>query len=249
MSEKERWSTSITTHDENGDPIIRGYNLLSLIQKVNFTQAIFLVLRGELPNEREEKLLNAILVSAIDHGVGAPSTTVARITASSGVPSSTAIANGIAAIGENHGGAAEAAAKMLQENINKSASEVVADYKERSKRVPGFGHKIYEVDPRTQTLIKIAEGTGFNGKYVKLSLEIEKELEKSSGKKLPLNIDGVTAALMSEMGFDYRLGKSLFIIARVAGLAAHVLEEQEAKTLRRLDESDVDYTGPSKRSL
>ncbi len=251
--ENDKWITSITTHDENGNPIVRGYDLVELINKVNFTQAIFLVLKGELPTEKEEKLLNAILVASIDHGVAAPSTTVARLTASNGVPSSTAIANAIASIGEAHGGAAEALAKILQENKDKTANTLVAEYKERGKRIPGYGHKIYEVDPRTQALLKTAQETGFWGEFVKKALEIETELTKSyaaKGKKVPMNIDGAIAALMSELGFDYRLGKSLFIISRVAGIAAHVLEEQiTAKPVRRISEADVEYTGPNKRSL
>lgn len=245
-----KWQTNITTHDENGDPIVRGYNLLELVEKLNFTQVIFLVLKGELPNPTEEKILNSLLVASIDHGVEAPSTTIARMTAANGTTSATAIAAGIASIGEAHGGAGEACAKILQENLNKLANEIVADYKSKGKRIPGFGHKIYQVDPRTQILLQIARDNNFSGKFVKLALEIEKELEKSSGKKLPLNIDGITAALMSELGFDWRLGKSFFIISRVVGIAAHVQEEQTtAKPVRRIEESDVDYTGPDKRDL
>lgn len=247
---EEKFETKITTHDPKGNPLIRGYSLVELVEKLNFTQSIYLVLKGELPNPKEEKLINALLVASIDHGVQPPSTTVARITASSGVPSSTAIANGIAAIGESHGGAAEALARLLQENVDKVAAEIVKGFKEKKKRIPGFGHKIYEVDPRTQALLKIAKETGFDGKFVKLALEIEKELENSSGKKLPLNIDGITAALMSELGFDYRLGKSLFIISRVVGIAAHVHEEQTtARPVKRITEEDVNYTGPEKKSL
>ena len=244
----DKWKTSITNHNENGDPLIHGYNLTELINKVNFTQSIFLVLKGQIPSKNEEKLLNAILVSSIDHGISAPSTTIARLTASNGVSSSTAIANGIASIGESHGGAAEALAKLLQEN--KTAVEIVNEHKEAKIRIPGFGHKIYLVDPRTQELLKIAEETLFNGKFVKLALEIEKELENSSGKKLPLNIDGAIAALLLELGFDYKLGKSLFIISRVVGIAAHVHEEQTtAKPVRRISEEDIDYTGEKERSL
>jgi citrate synthase len=125
----------------------------------------------------------------------------------------------------------------------------VADYKAKGKRLPGYGHKIYEVDPRTQILLKIAESTSFSGKFVKLALEIERELANSSGKKLPLNIDGITAALMCELGFSANLGKSLFIVSRVAGIAAHVAEEQDMKTLRRLDEDEIDYSGTPKRPI
>lgn len=246
---EEKFETKITTHDENGEPIVRGYNLIELTEKLNFTQTIFLILKGDLPNEKEERLLNALLVASIDHGVEAPSTTVARITASAGVPSSTAIANGIATIGESHGGAAEALAKILQENKDKTATEIVSGFREKKKRIPGFGHKIYDIDPRAQTLLKIAHTLGFHGKFVTLTLEIGRELESSSGKKLPLNIDGAIAALMSELGFDYRFGKSLFIISRVVGIAAHVHEEQTtARPVRRISEEDVEYTGPEKRT-
>jgi len=93
MVEKE-WKSGITGHFE-GIPHIRGYKLPEMLKKLNFTQAIFLVLKGELPNEKKEAMLNAILVASIDHGVEAPSTTVARITASCGVPLSTAVANGV----------------------------------------------------------------------------------------------------------------------------------------------------------
>lgn len=248
--ENQKWETKITKHDENGDPIVRGYNLVDLIKKVNFTQAIFLVLKGELPTSNEEKLLNAILVSSIDHGVEAPSTTIARLTVSNGVQTSTAIGNGIASIGDSHGGAAEALAKILQENQEKPAAEIVSEFKDKKKRIPGFGHKIYTVDPRTQSLIEIAKETGFDGKFLIKALEIEAILEKSSGKKLPLNIDGIIAALMSGLGFDWRLGKSFFVISRVVGIAAHVFEEQTtAKPVRRISENEIEYSGPEKRNL
>lgn len=252
----EKFETTISTHDENGNPIIRGYDLIDLTNKVSFTESIFLVLKGELPNEKEAKLLNSLLVSSIEHGVEAPSTTIARLTASNGVPSSTAIAAGVASIGDSHGGAAEALAKILQENADdpKAAKLLVNKYKTEGKRIPGYGHKIYkDKDPRTEMLIKIANETGFGNKYVKLALEIENELTEAyaaKDTKVPLNIDGAIAALMSELGFDWRFGKSLFIISRVVGIAAHVHEEQTTgKPVRRISEEDVNYTGSEKRGL
>src|SRR3989344_341220 len=157
MSEKN-WKSAITTQ-KDGSPIVRGYKLTDLLKKVNFTQTIFLVLKGELPTEIEEKMLSTILVASIDHGVEAPSTTVARITASAGVPLSTAVANGVATIGTHHGGAIEQAARILQEAVtNKTNSrDLVADYKQRSARLPGYGHKVYEVDPRTQAILELAK--------------------------------------------------------------------------------------------
>lgn len=98
--------------------------------------------------------------------------------------------------------------------------------------------------------MEVAEKNGFKGKYVQVAIEIEKELEKAVGKKLCLNIDGVTAALISEMGFDWQLGKGFFIIGRIAGLVAHVYEEQtREKPVRRISEDEVGYDGPKPRKL
>src|SRR3990170_5812968 len=145
MSTEKKWKSGITGHFE-GIPHVRGYKLTEMLQKLSFTQTIFLILKGELPNDKEEAMLNAILVASIDHGVETPSTTVARITASCGVPLSTAVANGVAAIGESHGGAIEASAKIFQEAVKKDtrASDIVEKARFKSERIPGYGHKIYD---------------------------------------------------------------------------------------------------------
>lgn len=247
----KKWKSAITNHVD-GLPHVRGYKLNDMIGKMCFTESIFLILKGELPSEKEEKMLNSILVASIDHGVEAPSTTVARITASCGVPLSTAAANGVAAIGESHGGAIEAAAKIFQDAVKKGASakDIVEKARFKGDRLPGFGHKIYETDPRTQAILEVAEKTGFNGKHIEMALEIEKELEKAVGRKLCLNIDGITAAVISELGFDYQLGNGFFIISRIAGLVAHVYEEKtREKPVRRISEDEVEYDGPKPRKL
>ena len=254
MSEKT-WKTAITTH-KDGTPVVRGYKLTDLLKKVNFTQTIFLVLKGELPTEIEEKMLSTILVASIDHGVEAPSTTVARITASAGVPLSTAVANGVATIGTHHGGAIEQAAKLFQEAVKgkEPASSIVRKAKEEGKRLPGFGHKIYNVDPRTQAVLEVAKDNNFTGPHIELSVQIESELTKAYAavdKKIPLNIDGITAAIISDLGFDASLGNGFFIISRIVGLVAHVHEEQtrEKPVAHRLSEEDVEYDGTPPREL
>lgn len=241
--EKE-WTTKISG-EVDGETVIRGYQLTDLISSLNFTQALFLVLKGELPTETEEKMINAILVASIDHGIGAPSTTAARISASVGNDLHTALAAGILSTGKFHGGAVEGAAKVFQNNIDsKNAKEVVALFEEKGKRIPGFGHKLYEVDPRTEALIKLAKKVSFPTKFIDYALEIQKELENKKGKKLPLNIDGIAAAVISEMGFPYQVANAFFLIPRVVGLSAHIAEEQsEEKPVRRLDEDEIEYLG------
>ena len=174
MAEKT-WKSGITKHFE-GVPHVRGYKLTEMLKKLTFTQSIFLVLKGELPNKKEEVMLNAILVASIDHGVEAPSTTTARITASCGTPLSTAVANGVAAIGDSHGGAIDKAAKIFQEAVEKSKSgdEIVEKARFKSERIPGYGHRVYDTDPRTVALLELAEKNGFKGKYIADALEIEK---------------------------------------------------------------------------
>lgn len=251
MAEEKKWKSAITGHFQ-GLPHIRGYKIPEMLKKLNFTQAIFLVLKGGLPNKKEEVMLGAVLVGSIDHGIEPPSTTVARITASCGVPLSTAVANGVAAIGESHGGAIEASAKIFQDAVKKGtkASDIVEKARFKGERIPGYGHKIYDKDPRTQAILEVAEKHGFKGKHIEIALEIEKELEKAVGRKLCLNIDGITAAVMSELGFEPGLGNGFFIIARIAGLVAHVHEENtREKPIRRLSEEEVGYDGPKPRNL
>lgn len=256
MNEK-KWRTKIAG-TVSGKLLVRGFELTKLIEEVGFISAIWLVLRGELPNKKQERMLEAILVSSIEHGIGPPSTTVARIVASTGNSVNTAVAAGISAIGEYHGGAGEAAAEIFEralkteKNVDAAAKNLVSEIIKSGKRMPGYGHAIYDVDPRTQTLLKIAKKEGYSGKYISLAKACEKELQVQTGKKLPLNIDGVQAALLLELGFNPKLAKGIFIIGRTPSLVAHVFEEAtEEKPYRRLDESEIEYLGhqkPSKQS-
>jgi citryl-CoA lyase len=253
--DKDTWKTSIT-QIKKGEIRVRGYDLTELMEKLTFSQVIFLILKGELPNSKESKMMEAILVSSIDHGATPPSSLAARIVISGGNPLNASVAGGILTIGDSHGGAIEECAKMFQEQVKSGveesllASELVKEYQLKRKRIPGYGHRLHETDPRTVKLFKIAQGLGFSGRHLKLAKEIEKELEKISGRKLPLNVDGAIAAVISDMGFDWRLGKGFFIISRVPGLVAHACEElTREKPMRRLGNTDFEYDGPESREI
>ncbi len=243
------YRTAITTHVD-GRPHVYGYDLTKLTGEVSFTKAIYLILKGEMPDKNSEAMLSAILTISIDHGVEPASVVAARNIYSGGSPVQAAVAGGILALGEYHGGAIEAA----MENFLKycppaggGTDALVDDFAKSGQRVAGFGHRLYETDPRTVRLVQIAEEFGFYGKYVKFAEKLEEKLSKG-GKRLPLNIDGIIAALLLEMGFNPKVGKGVFIIARVPGLVAHVVEEAlREKPFRRLTESDVEYDGPRPR--
>lgn len=242
-----KYRTSITTH-KDGKPYVRGYDLTKLAGKTSFAASIYLILKGEMPSEKAEKMLEAMLVISIDHGVEPSSVVAARNIYSGGSPVQAAVAGGLLAFGDFHGGAIEAAMENFYGYADKSPRELIDDLKSRDKRVAGFGHKLYKgADPRTERLIEIANETGFYGKYVKFAQSVVEVFNKSE-KQLPLNIDGIIAALLCEMGFDAKVGKGIFIIARTPGLVAHVIEEAlREQPARRLTEDEVEYDGPAPR--
>ncbi|MDZ7261283.1 MAG: citryl-CoA lyase [candidate division KSB1 bacterium] len=252
----ETQTKTAITDTSSGQIRIRGYDITELIGRLSFAEGVYLVLKGELPNEKEKAMMEGILVSSLDHGVTPPSTLAARTVLSGGNPLNTAVAAGIMTIGDAHGGAIEQCARILQEkardmkDAGETAKALVEELRQENKRMPGYGHRIHKKDPRTIRLLQLAEEVGFKGKHIELALKIEEELERSTGKSLPLNVDGTIAAIISEMGFDWRLGKGFFIISRTPGLVAHVYEEwTREKPMRHLGHSDYLYDGPAHRSI
>ncbi|MBI4039081.1 citryl-CoA lyase [Candidatus Daviesbacteria bacterium] len=243
----KKWKTSIAGIID-GEAHIHGYEVTDLIDKVNFTDAIWLELKGELPTDKEKAMLDAILISTIDNGLGPPSVTNARNCASAGNPMQAAVAAGVLGIGEFHGGAIEECARLLQ--MGSTAEKLVEKVIGSGDRVPGYGHKVYTEDPRATQIFAKAKSLGFWGEYCKLAVEVEKVLEEKKGKKIPINVDGAIAAVISEMGFNYRLGKGFFIIGRVVGLVAHIFEEYiREKPFRRIPGEEIEYDGVRPRKL
>lgn len=251
------WQTQISKVEPD-HIVTRGYRQENLIGTVPFASVFFLLIKGKMPDKKEAKMIDAIITSSIDHSVTPPSTHAARIVASAGVPLSSAVAAGILAVGDIHGGAIEDGARILQEwvklmnknewSFEQTAQKLLADLKEQGKRIPGFGHRIHKNDPRTKRLYEMADDLKISKEHMKLSLALREEFAK--GKALPINVDGAIAAIISDMGFDWKLGKAFFLIGRCAGLIAHVYEEMTTqKTMRRMCEQEVTYDGPWERDL
>ncbi|MFH1862575.1 MAG: citryl-CoA lyase [bacterium] len=249
------WKTAITDVS-GGNIVVRGYDIADLMEHSSFAEVVYLILKGELPNGKQRRMMEAMLVSSIDHGPTPPSNLAARTVFSGGNPLNAAVAAGVLTIGDSHGGAIEQCARILQEWTKKEGSplqlaqQLVMEFKEKGKRMPGYGHRIHKRDPRTVKLLEIAEQIGYKGRIIELAVAIQDELERTSGKDLPLNVDGAIAAVSSEMGFDWRLGKGFFIISRVPGLVAHVFEEwTREKTMRRMGPPPYEYDGPTPRQM
>jgi citryl-CoA lyase len=245
-----QWKTAISKILDNKETI-RGYDLSELIKNKSFVEAIFLVLKGNLPNDKEVKMLNALFTAAIDHGVGTASTITARTVASAGNSLHASLAAGILAMGKLHGGATEDAAKFFTENVEvKDVAGLIKSLKEKKVRLPGYGHKVLTHDYRTDTLFSIAKENGFYGKYCAFAEDVGLELNKISSKPLPINVDGAMAAIILDMDFSWQMAKGFFIIARVPGLVAHIYEEMAGDAgLRRLDSGEEEYIGEPDRKL
>lgn len=234
----EEWKTEIASSGE--DAVIRG-KPLEEVMDMDFADAIWLLLKGKTPTEEESEIFNTILSSSIDHGVGNPSTVSARTIQSGGNDMNTSVAGGILSLGDKHGGAIQEGMEILQSE--KTAEEIVEEYLEEGKKIPGLGHKVYDdVDPRAEKMLDKAEKLGVSGEYVEEMKEIQ-EVFAEEKIRLVMNVDGGIAAVMSDLGWDPELGKGFFIIARTPGLVAHVREEMDEPDFRR---EDGEYVGKEK---
>ncbi|MFH1286355.1 MAG: citryl-CoA lyase [Candidatus Magasanikbacteria bacterium] len=240
------YKTSITDI-KDGKEIIRGHMLKDLIKEKSFVETIFLILKGEMPTENETRMLNAIFTAAIDHGPGTASGQVARITASAKNSMHVSLAAGILAMGERHGSAIEGASSFFQKEITNSKLQIqnlIKKLKEEKVRVPGYGHPFFDHDERSDLLFALAKELGIYGDHCTFAESFHTELNLVSSKKLALNIDGSMGAIISDMGFDWRMAKGFFIIARVPGLIAHIYEEQMNDVgIRRIPQEEVEYMG------
>jgi citryl-CoA lyase len=239
------WKTSLSSVEQN-KILIRGYRVQDLMENCSFGDVVYLTFKGELPRGHEGRILEMIFVSSTDHSLLAPSIDAARFAASGGTPLQAAVAAGVIALGEHHGGAIEQCSKLLQESVPQGtrAPEIVRHYKERKQRIPGMGHPIHTHDPRTVELLSKAREWNLVGPHLSLGEAIANEL------KLPLNIDGAISGIISDMGISWQYGKAFFIIPRVVGLAAHAVEEiTRERPFRAVNMKDVTYDGPPERDV
>jgi len=256
MSDDEPfWRTEISEVKPN-EIRVRGYDLTELIGNRSFGDVVFLLLSGELPAGNEGKMLDALLVSATEHGLMAPSVDATRFVASGGVPLQAAVAAGINAMGDFHAGAVDAGAQLLLEAEatgkppKEAALAIAMRYKSEGKRLSGYGHKVHDPDPRTARVLEVAEELGFSGRFVELAIAFENATEEVVGRRLHMNIDGAMSAILLELGLDPRLGKAFYVIGRSAGLVAHAFEEQTKEgPYRDIGWENVSYEGPPPREL
>jgi citrate synthase len=258
------WTTSVS---ETAPDVIRfrGYPVEQLIGRVSFVETAWLLLRGELPTAAQARLLEAALVASVDHGPQAPSIAAARMAATCGVGLNSAVATGVGLLGDVHGGAGQQCMQLLVRvraavddgaGLEDAVAAELAAVRERRAYVPGFGHRFHARDPRRDPLVGLLQAAVDDGVvpggHLAVLLEVERQLGERRGSPVPVNIDGITAALYCELGFAPELARGLFVLARSVGVLAHAWEETQAGTRIKgpLPPSfTAPYDGPARRDL
>ncbi|MGH2452165.1 MAG: citryl-CoA lyase [bacterium] len=239
----EPWRTAISTFEPNRI-LIRGRPVEALMAGGNFADVAFLLLRGRPPSAAESRVWNAMLIAVADHGPTPPSTMAARVIASGNRRAvEAAVAGGLLAVGDAHGGAGEETMRMLRQGLALIADErltvpaaaerVAETYRRRGERIPGVGHRVHTRDPRTETLWTLAQEAGLAGAAVELMRAVAAAARPE--RPLPVNVDGALAAVLVEMGFEPAVGKIVFLLGRCAGISAHVLEELTREKPMRIE--------------
>jgi len=231
-------TTDIASHDLT-HIWVRGLDLTGeILGKLTFTEMVFLLIAGRIPEPDERRLADAVLVSLVEHGL-TPSAVVARMTYSTAPESlQGAVAAGLLGVGTRVLGSMEECGELLTRMDaeilgGKSRADVAREtaeaYRRDHKRLPGIGHAIHtEGDPRATRLYAIAEECGRRGRYMDALQELVSAAESLSGRRLPLNVTGAVAAILLELGVPWQLHRGFALISRSAGLVAHIGEEMHA---------------------
>ncbi len=260
-SQGEHWSSALTDIAPN-KILIRGYPLDEMMGRLGFAEAVYLLLMGELPTPAIGRMLNAVLVSSLDHGVTPPSTLAARNVATSGAPLKDCVAAGILGFGPHHGGDIESCMRFLDtgltlvrsgQTVQEAAESIIADFVRTKSAPPGFGHRLHTRDPRAARLFQMALELELEGEHVRLIRSVERALDhhqEQFGRPIPVNVDGAIAAISADLGFAYELGNAIFLISRLPGLIAHAHEERTRQApMRQIDPKDEGYDGSRERRL
>ncbi|NIY74339.1 citryl-CoA lyase [Thalassospira sp. HF15] len=262
---RDWWQTGIIDM-EPGKIHYGGYAIEDLIGNISFPMMIWLMTRGELPSVPQARLLEAALVSAVDHGPQAPSIAIARMAATCGVGLNNAMASAVNVLGDVHGGAGEQAVALYHDiaariDAGQDMKAAVSDgldhqITEHGKHIPGFGHRFHPIDPRAPRLLDLVRQTAkeghVSGRFGEIASAVEAELLARKGKRIPMNIDGATAVIYAELGFAAELARGLFCLSRSVGILAHAWEqtEQGGRNKGPIPRRMIwNYTGPDRRPV
>lgn len=213
---------------------VRGRDLPGeLVGNLSFIDMFLLQLRGRHPSPLERKLVEAVMVTIMEHGL-VPSVLAARLTLG-GAPESFqgAVAAGLLGVGDRYAGTASECGKLLAEIVaappadrDDVAARIVAEHRAARRPLPGFGHPDHkDGDPRYHRLIAVGRELGAEGSYLDACETLGTALCTAAGKTIPTNVSLGIAALLAEAGLPADMFRGVVLIARCAGLVGHIAEE------------------------
>lgn len=253
MSDKPAPTTKLGTHT-NDELYYRDAGLVSeLMGKITFTEVMFLHIMGRRPSAGETVILDAVLVTLMEHGL-TPSAIATRLTYHSAPEAlQSAVAAGLLNVGSQFVGTMENAAKLLSvllkaDDFDDAARTEIRVLRAGKKPLPGFGHHLHKPDdPRTARLFEIALAQdGIDGKYIAAMKRFSGLVDAELGRHLTINATGAVAAVLLEIGIEPEIMRGIAVISRAAGLVAHIREEQSTPTARHIwdvVEETVPYVG------
>ena len=256
IGRQEHRSSALST--SNADTIVvRGKDLCQdLIGKISFTEYLWFLLSGELPQPAQRRVLDATLVAIAEHGL-VPSVQASRMTyAAAPEALQGAVAAGLLGCGSVILGAAQDAGKLLADVVARSrdaelpaaVTAAVMELRKTQKAVPGYGHPLHKgEDPRATRLFAVATEAGLPDAHRRAAKQIEAQMPELTGKPLVMNVSAAIPAVLLDAGFPLGALKGVPLLARTASLVAHLLEEQAKPigfVLSHAAAKAIDYDGP-----
>jgi citrate synthase len=236
IGRQDHRSSAIST--SNAETIVvRGRDLADeLVGAIGFTEHFWLLLTGALPSAAQLRVLDATLVAIAEHGL-VPSVQAARMTLAAAPEAlQGAVAAGILGCGSVVLGSAEAAGRLFAEiqaraagtTLREAALAVIREYRAAKRAIPGYGHPLHKGgDPRALRLFAVAKETHTAGVHAEIAGIVESLLPEAVGRALALNVSGAIPAVLLDAGYPLQALKGVPLLARTAGLVAHLLEEQQ----------------------
>jgi citrate synthase len=206
---------------------VRGRDLSGeLMGTLSFTEYFHLLLTGRQPTEEQRFFLDLVLVALAEHGM-MPTNVAARMTLAADPEAlQGAVAAGILGVGPVIVGTAAECARLLQSG--EEPSEAARRIHVAGEKVPGFGHPVHQpVDPRAERILELADERGVAGPAVARARALRDAVAEVWGKPLPMNVSMAIAAVMLDVDFEPAAIEAVPILARAAGLLAHLAEERE----------------------
>jgi citrate synthase len=223
---------------------VRGRDLVGdVMGRLTFTEYFHLLLTGDEPTEEQRFFLDLVLVAVAEHGL-MPSNVAARMTlAADPAALQGAVAAGLLGAGPVILGTSGECARLLESD--EEPFELARGIHEAGGKVPGFGHPVHQpVDPRAERMLGLADEHGVSGRNVARARALRDAVAELWDKPLPLNVAMAIAAVLLDLGYPADAVRAVPILARTAGLLAHLAEEREQPIglhLGRVAEDAVEY--------